>query len=745
MDNHQILQTGDLVQWYRIEEVLGRGGFGVTYLATDTNLDHRVAIKEYMPGWAAARLEDNSLSPLNDQVQQDFARGVESFLREARTLVKFRHPNIVRVMTVFEANNTAYLVMEYEEGEEFKSYVQRAGGIEESLLKSLILRIVDGLDQVHQYGFVHRDIKPVNLIVRKDGSPVLLDFGAARSTDVEPGAHTAFVSAGYTPIEQYQEGKGMQVGPWTDIYALGATLYYAVTGETPIGPTGRLAAIVNRSPDPLQPAVEAGAGRYSDSFLQAIDWAMSFKPEQRPRDLSEWRLSLGEESQPASVSQQLEPSGRESARLSGARSVTTRPVTTRSVTTRPLTAASAGLLEPAADKPQRFHQTPTKPAAKMRGSLAVALVATVAVVAGGGWYYQNYQQQASLAGLLAQADSEFNNGDLVNGALPLYRQVLGSVPDNRAARSRVAEIEQITRDQIDSALRQGDIASAEQSLTDFRRISTDKTLVGRFEQRIASTRELQSFSRQLDQARALVDTGQYQQTLDKLDELASFSPDDPQIAEIAALARRGLDDARQQQEQQLRLLEEQRRVEAQTRQRIAEANRRQRERRQSYNRYLTRAEAAVSEGDLVAARESLDRARALQISDSRLTGLEAQVVEQEEYLRKPLSAYEVSFASGQFNALRGAVESKNLRAIETLSDDAPSRQTLFDTLFERYTRLDARIIDVKSDIDPKRVTAKLRIEAMILPNGDIVYPSPAYRDTELTLNRQRYGWSRIIW
>ena len=200
MDNHQILQEGDLVQWYRIEKILGRGGFGVTYLATDTNLDHKVAIKEYMPGWAVERRADHSVVALNDTAQRDFDTGVSNFLREARTLVKFRHPNIVRVMAVFEANNTAYLVMEYEEGEEFKSYVQRENGTDEQSLRSLILNIVDGLDQVHQYGFLHRDIKPVNLIIRNDGSPVLLDFGAARPTDADAGAHTAYVSAGYLSL-----------------------------------------------------------------------------------------------------------------------------------------------------------------------------------------------------------------------------------------------------------------------------------------------------------------------------------------------------------------------------------------------------------------------------------------------------------------------------------------------------------------------------------------------------------------
>jgi len=299
MDNQRILQRilqqGEFVQWYRIEELLGRGGFGVTYLATDTNLDHKVAIKEYMPGWAVERMDDNSLHARSDTLKRDFDQGVTNFLREARTLVKFRHPNIVRVMTVFEANNTAYLVMEYEEGEEFKSYVHRGTGMDEASLKHLILKIADGLDQVHQYGFLHRDIKPVNLIIRKDGTPVLLDFGAARPTDSEGSAHTAFVSAGYTPIEQYQEGKGMELGPWTDIYSLGATIYYAITGNTPVGPTARLAALVRKSPDPLSPAREVGAGRYTNQFLDAIDAALRFNPQDRPQSLSQWREMLEED------------------------------------------------------------------------------------------------------------------------------------------------------------------------------------------------------------------------------------------------------------------------------------------------------------------------------------------------------------------------------------------------------------------------------------------------------------------
>jgi len=700
MDNHRILKEGDQVQWYRIEKVLGRGGFGVTYLATDTNLDHKVAIKEYMPGWAVERLEDNSLEPLNDEVRRDFDLGVASFLREARTLVKFRHPNIVRVMTVFEANNTAYLVMEYEEGEEFKSYVQRGDGVDEQSLQSLILRIVDGLDQVHQYGFLHRDIKPVNLII--------LDFGAARPTDGDAAAHTAYVSAGYTPIEQYQEGEGMEVGPWTDIYALGATLYYAISGETPIGPTGRLAALVNKSPDPLTPARRVGAGRYSESFLEAIDWALSFRPTDRPRNLTEWREAFG------TVEQYTEDPPRD----------TYQP-------------------EPLASRDDRQNYRPSRKSSAARWISTVVSVSLVALVV--SWFYRIYQQQTALDGLLQQANSEFSRGAYIDGALPLYREVLDVSPENQLANSRLGEIEQIYKQQIESAIDNGEFDLAESTLSEFKIVSADNNLVRNFEQQIKNSRDSLVIEQQFSKAAALNASGQHQGALDVLTDLRSIRPDDPRIAEIEASAQSALDQNQLLKEQQEAKLAEQRERDARNKKRIADANRRQRQRRQTYNNYLRLAEEAVSEGEISTARQWLDDARALQISDDRLTSLESQVVAQESFQRKPLSEYEVSYATGQFNALRGAVESKNTRAIESLSEGTPSREALFNSLFGRYTRLDAQIIDVKSAIGPKRVTAKLRIKALIQPNGDIVYPSPSYQDTELTLNRQRYGWSRVIW
>lgn len=708
MDNQRILKEGDLVQWYRIEKILGHGGFGVTYLATDTNLDHKVAIKEYMPGWAVQRQPDNSLTALNDTLQDDFDLGVSNFLREARTLVKFRHPNIVRVMAVFEANNTAYLVMEYEEGEEFKSFVQNDDSIDEQSLKSLILRIVDGLDQVHQYGFLHRDIKPVNLIIRNDGSPVLLDFGAARPTDADAGAHTAYVSAGYTPIEQYQEGDGMEVGPWTDIYSLGATVYYAISGRTPVGPTGRLAALVQKSPDPLEPARVVGAGRYSDRFLEVIDWALNFRPGDRPQNLSEWRDAIDFNPEPIAV-QQFQPEQ-----------------------------------QPRYNDTQRLRQR-EKPVSKapLAPYLLAAAGALVLAVAG-SFLYRSYEQQSALSALIAEADNHFDRGDYADGA-PLYREVLASDPANPNATSRLQEIEAIYSEQFNSALASGKFDQADTSLTSLGSITSNRNTVSAARERLRAARELRSVESQFDRVQSLNASGEYDEAITVLATLRTQGSQDPRVEQLQNAAELGIEEREARQQRQAEELAAERRREADNKSRIAEANRRQRERRQSYENHLRNAEEALSAGDIDAARGWLDDASRLQINDQRLANLESRVVTQENYQRKPLSEYEVSYATGQFSALGLAVESKNQLTINSLTDGSPSRQSLFNSLFDRYTRLDVEVLEIKPALNPKRVTATLRIVAMILPNGDIVYPSPAYRDSELRLNRERYGWSRIIW
>ena len=271
---------------YRIDGILGQGGFGIAYAATDVNLAAKVVIKEYLPEEFAYRALDNSVQARDDFDQEFYQSGLDSFLVEARTLATFRHRNIVRVARFFEANKTAYMVLEYERGQSLKSFRKRHEQIKEKEIVGLLAPLLDGLEVVHLAGYLHRDIKPDNIYVRdEDGSLVLLDFGAARQTAIEKSEIGMVVTPGYGPIEQYAGG-GRQ-GPWTDIYSLGATLFWLITGRKPLDAPSRLA-----DPDPLPSAESLGRGSYSVEFLRAIDWALSRHPVDRPQNVGELRSAL---------------------------------------------------------------------------------------------------------------------------------------------------------------------------------------------------------------------------------------------------------------------------------------------------------------------------------------------------------------------------------------------------------------------------------------------------------------------
>ncbi len=284
------LAPGFRLHEYRIERVLGQGGFGITYLATDVHLNSEVAIKEYLPEEIAFRTGDRSISPNATQHRDRYREGLESFLVEARTLATFRHPAIVRVARFFEAHRTAYMVLEYEQGQPFKTWWPENRHLGEAGLIELLLPLLDGLAAVHEAGFLHRDIKPDNIQVRAaDGRLVLLDFGSAGQTVAVAGQGAVVVTPGYAPLEQY--GFGRQ-GAWTDLYALGATLYWAVTGKKP--PDAELRTANPRS---FVPAVQAGlqaAGGvvYGQAFLQAIDWALTVDVAERPQSVAALRRAL---------------------------------------------------------------------------------------------------------------------------------------------------------------------------------------------------------------------------------------------------------------------------------------------------------------------------------------------------------------------------------------------------------------------------------------------------------------------
>ena len=298
-DHKQALPPGHQLGHYRLLDVLGVGGFGVTYLGEHVSLGHRVAVKEYLPNEFAVR-EGATVHPKSPADREDFEWGLTRFVDEARTLTRFRHPNLVRVSDYFEANSTAYIVMDYEDGEPLDALLERHGTLTEAQLKRVLLPVADGLRQVHAAGFLHRDIKPSNIFVRRsDETPVLLDFGAARQAlGRKSKSMTAIASAGYSPPEQY-ESQGAQ-GAWTDVYALAALCHRAVTGKAPMEAPRRQGQLLRSQVDPLPRLAETGAPDYSQAFLEAVDWGLRVIETERPQSLDEWLAQLEDaEAEPA--------------------------------------------------------------------------------------------------------------------------------------------------------------------------------------------------------------------------------------------------------------------------------------------------------------------------------------------------------------------------------------------------------------------------------------------------------------
>jgi len=288
----QSLPSGSRLEEFVIERVLGSGGFGITYLAKDSRLGRKVVIKENLPAQFCWR-DTHSLTvrPRHTEGEDagNFQYSLESFEREAATLASLDHPGIVKVLRSFEAHGTAYFVMPFVEGDTFDELIEKrrksGQAFTDDELRGLTSRVLDALGYLHDRGIYHRDIKPGNILVTAAGEPVLIDFGAARQRLSERSL-TVIESSGYTPFEQLQSrGK---IGPWSDLYALGATLYKAITGETAAKAADRI------MDDPQIPLAHQSAlrGRHAPSLLASIDKAMSPKASDRFQDTTEWREQL---------------------------------------------------------------------------------------------------------------------------------------------------------------------------------------------------------------------------------------------------------------------------------------------------------------------------------------------------------------------------------------------------------------------------------------------------------------------
>ena len=272
---------------YRFQEILGSGGFGITYLAEDKTLGRRVAIKELLPNEIATRVDGTTVVAKTESEEQNLTWARERFVGEGRALAACDHPNVVNVYEMIEANGTAYMVTKYEEGRSLEQWLRELERPpNESELRSILMPLLSGLETVHKAGFLHRDIKPENIYITKNGRPVLLDFGSARQAISNRSmAMTSIVTSGYAPFEQYHED-GNQ-GAWSDIYALAAVMYRAITGKKPPEATRRL------KDDPIEKLTTRYAGKYDAEFLRAIDKALLVNEKQRPQTVPDWRRRLG--------------------------------------------------------------------------------------------------------------------------------------------------------------------------------------------------------------------------------------------------------------------------------------------------------------------------------------------------------------------------------------------------------------------------------------------------------------------
>jgi len=280
------LQSGTIIDHYMIERELAHGGFSSVYLARQMDDQLQVAIKEYLPRKFAHRTWNNVVIPHSDETKTLFLKGRALFFEEAKVLADLKHHNIVDVINFFQANETVYMVMTYDYGVTLdKVIADKSIQKDEDFLLLIFTQLLRGIEVIHQHNMVHLDIKPSNILVRPEFDPLLLDFGAIRTYKKSNKAQqTKVLTKGFSPAEQYSsQGK---LGPWTDIYAVGASMRCCLDGKIPMPAPDRV------SKDTMIPAIKAYKRKVPEYLLKAIDWAMDLDPEKRPQSIKELQYAL---------------------------------------------------------------------------------------------------------------------------------------------------------------------------------------------------------------------------------------------------------------------------------------------------------------------------------------------------------------------------------------------------------------------------------------------------------------------
>lgn len=279
-DLNQSLKRGYLLEGYRVEQVIGGGGFSFVYLAYHIKTQSKVVIKEYFPHELVARIPGGRIRPVSEVARNHFQLGMKRFFSEGMALSKLKHPNIINVSNFFRANDTVFMVMDFEEGRDLRHFIKKSRGrLSERFMLMVFPPIMSGLKELHQHHFLHLDVKPANILLRASGEPLLLDFGAVQQVEAgSPYQSIQTLTHGYAAPEQYSES---EMGPWCDIYSLGMTMRICITGKSPPSSPERL------EKETLQPVSRILSRKYSRCLLKAIDWATELNQQRRPHSIDE--------------------------------------------------------------------------------------------------------------------------------------------------------------------------------------------------------------------------------------------------------------------------------------------------------------------------------------------------------------------------------------------------------------------------------------------------------------------------
>ncbi len=682
-ERQTILAPGDMLGCYRIESFLGQGGFGVTYIARDTMLDIQVVIKEYLPERIAERVSQSTVQPRDVESVDVFRRGLANFLKEARTLAKFKHPNIVRVMSVFELNMTAYMVMEYERGHDLKLLFTRRQHVSEQALKAIMGPIIDGLDEVHRHGFIHRDIKPANILVRDNGSPVLLDFGSARlAVGQATDTLTAMVTSGFAPLEQYS-GLDEQQGPWTDLYALGAVLYYAVTGNAPADSTLRGAAVLNDREDPLVPLTVIAPAGYSHAFCRAVDWALQFKVSNRPQTSQQWRARLF--------------NGESEERI-----VANTTLSLMDAHTVPLTRGKPDARRIASDE-----KTVIKEQNRSRRSTDNP-IDTFEFQGDSSMRHDDWDVSSANHGRSTKL-SKLRRRNLALGILPLFLIAVFVAMQFWQAPTTVppqAALETTQRVPANGAIPDAEGAGSEEA-------------------GIAEVQVTQQISQTEDSAEiASVD----------YDDVASAREAARQQSLAAASSQRAAEEA-----EKLRV------AAAREAQRdIDRAVQRTEALRQAQLQELAEAAAAAERARLETARREAER-QAQQQAVEQASQREAERAALKRNAVKPvIDDGDMSVVLARFDALSTAIKQRNGEELREITVPSERKYAYFDYVFRTFDKVEVNVRNIRASRQDQTIRATLYIQRMIRSNGDIAIPPDEFRSIPIYSVKETQ-WSAIHW